>query len=299
MRGVDAVEAARRRARRSLAWRRADRRRTAAASPPQVVAYVGRLRSGTTVLRALLDGHPALRCHGEIFNADEPDSVYWHLRRRARLDPDLVMPGPRLREIERFIDNTAHQAVLAKPTVRYALYDFKVETFQHVHHHWHAGGITNPTPYWFVWRGWPVLWLRRPNHLERWVSMLNAQASHMHHLPVGEARAGDRRAEAGDAADRLVDLFDAWEAQDRALGAVLETSPRLLTLQYDELFAGGEWSPDVVAALAAFFEIDEAGFERRPALAKINPTRWRDALVDPDRVEGVLAGTAYEHLLGA
>jgi hypothetical protein len=190
----------------------------------------------------------------------------------------------------------AHAAALERPGVRRVLFDLKVETLPHVHLAWESYDRAVAVE-WFERNGWPVVHLRRPNHLHRWLSMRAAIESQDYHRPVGAPEAGRRLVTIGDHVDRLVPLFDHWEAQDEALLRALERVP-CLRIDYGELFdTDGSWSPAVVDGIAAFLDVESDGFAPDPTLVKVNPAAWEDAMTDPDRVHDTLAGTRWERLL--
>ena len=190
----------------------------------------------------------------------------------------------------------AHQAAIERPAVRRVLFDVKVETLPHIHLAWESYDRFVAVE-WFERNGWPVLRLRRPNHLRRWLSMRAAIESQEYHRPAGAAAPAPRLVTIGEHVDRLVPLFDHWQAQDDALTTALERL-RILDVDYGGLFdADGAWSADLIGDLAAFLGVGREGFASRPSLTKVTPRAWEEAMTDPARVHDALTGTRWECLL--
>ena len=265
-----------------------------ATAMPMRVALVASARTGSSWLASLLDSHPAIRLHGELFNLERAPERALHdplgyLDEALAADARTAMVGFRLLQHQArasYVDDFLAELDQGRPSA--------VD--------WREHFPTRPVTADML-PALPALWeaLRDPRrfaviHLQR-RNVLRQRLSHERLMADSRARWRDAPADTHAAVTLdAARLPDHLERHVRAVGALRAflSDACVLDVAYEDLVAHPEREQ---ARILRFLQVPPAPLrsdERRRA-----PRPLREALANYDEVARVLAGTPWAALLDA
>jgi hypothetical protein len=255
---------------------------------------LARQRSGTGALGTVLDQHPEIKYMGEVFHhdkVDKPPNYFWFIRRKLEKDPDIILPN----ESQRRFD--AYARFLEKRSGRInTVIDVKYSSTHHFNAHWL--GIGDPPGLFKILnaRGTPIVHLLRTNYLKAFVSGRLAEMNGIWHarkdteIKIRSLRV-DIRA--------CMSFVEKQTRQDEQIRQVLKSHPKLMRLNYEELFDdAGALKSNIAEQLAQFFGV--APFKRLlPVTVKQTSDQLRDVIENFEEVETAVQRTPYAWMLSA
>lgn len=253
---------------------------------------LARQRSGTGALGTVLDQHPDIKYMGEVFHHDKIDkspNYFWFVRRKLDKDPDIILPN----ESQRRFD--AYAKFLERRSGRiHTVIDVKYSSTHHFNSHWL--GIGEPPSLFKILtaRGTPILHLMRTNYVKAFVSGRLAEINGIWHARKDtEIKFGSLRVDIR----ACMSFVEKQTRQDEQVRQILKNHPKLMTLNYEELFDGsGALKPDVAEQLAQFFQVTP--FKRLlPVTVKQTSDDLRHVLDNFDEVARAVQGTPYAWML--
>jgi LPS sulfotransferase NodH len=224
-------------------------------------------RTGSNLLCTLLDSHPAILCHHELFN---PRGIFQALSRRGK-GFDLGTLAERDEDPKAFLDRVWREAC-GNPCVGFKMTHGQAEaTLQHV----------------LADRGVRKIVLHRRNRVKTWVS--ERVAEHLDQWEVYD------QGELAPARPRLeIDVRDLREHvarneafYERVEDSLMETGQDFLRIFYEDL-----WIPAQRARLQGFLGVPPADTDLEPRSVKQNPRDLRDVLANFDELAEALRGDA-------
>lgn len=265
---------------------------------PLVCMMFGRARSGTTVLRSMLNSHPEIRTQAEVFNSGGP--YFQFLEDQLSRNPSLCQP-------EHSLDMFRAYVAWVRKTSRgkrVVVLDIKRECLHVVYRGWNPVGGAPAVLEETREQGWHALHLTRRNHLRRLLSNERARARGVYHRPVAPSDPGRMEAPGETpvrlSTHRLVAKLDELEADRLSLGKFFVDHENYLEIDYDEMFEASEsgttFSASVVQKLATFFGL-EPEFDPAPRESKLSAGSLPEMVENYEEVETALRGTRYEELL--
>ncbi|HEY5238308.1 MAG TPA: hypothetical protein VIJ62_08010 [Rhizomicrobium sp.] len=253
---------------------------------------IARQRSGTGALGSVLDQHPSVSSLGEVFHHDAIDrepNYFWFLRNLIEKDPDMGLPGAYGKRFALYAD-----FLKARTKKAHTIIDIKYSSLHHFNAHWL--GILEPPTIFQVLRGRkvPVIHLGRKNHLKAFVSGQLAQLNDEWHAKSQDAITIrnlkiDPRA--------CLQFIRTMKREYERVKKILEKHPRLLELEYSEIFDEvGELCAIVAQQLADFLQI--APFKKhKPAFVKQTPEALRNVIENFDELAKALDTTEHAWML--
>ena len=139
----------------------------------------------------------------------------------------------------------------------------------------------------------PIIHLTRRNSLEIFVSGQLADANKVWHTVDREAI---RVTQAYIPVTSLLSFLRSSDEHERLMRRWLEGYPRLVEVDYADMFEDGDVRQAVMDTISETLEIGEFS-DRRPVLIKQAPRHVRDAIINLDEVFAALKGTQYEWML--
>jgi hypothetical protein len=253
---------------------------------------IARQRSGTGALGSVLDQHPSVSSLGEVFHHDAIDrepNYFWFLRNLIERDPDMGLPAAHGKRFTLYAD-----FLKARTQKAHTIIDIKYSSLHHFNGYWL--GILEPPAIFQILRGRkiPVIHLGRKNHLKAFVSGQLAQLNDEWHAKSQDAIT---------IRNLIVDppaclqFIRTMKREYERVRKILEKHPKLLELEYSEIFdEAGELRAAVAEQLADFLQI--APFKkRRPAFVKQTSGALRDVIENFDELAKALDATDHARML--
>ena len=253
---------------------------------------IARQRSGTGALGSVLDQHPSVSSLGEVFHHDAIDrepNYFWFLRNLVEKDPDMALPGAHGKRFGLYADFLKQRTKKA-----HTIIDIKYSSLHHFNAYWL--GILEPPTLFQILRGRriPVIHLGRKNHLKAFISSQLAQLNEEWHAKSQDAIT-IRSLTVEPVA--CLQFIRTMKREYERVKKILEKHPRLLELEYSEIFdEAGELRTAVAEQLADFFQI--APFKKhKPAFVKQTPEALRNVIENFGEVAKVLDATEHAWML--
>jgi len=253
---------------------------------------IAKQRTGTGALGSILDQHPSISYHGEVFHhdaVDKPPNYFWFLRDLVKRNPELILPEANVRRFELYSRYLEERKARLRTFV-----DIKYSSLHHFNGHWL--GILEPPTLFSILRSKaiPVVHLNRRNHLKSFISGQLAELNNEWHV-----RSADQITVHSLVIDTKTCLrfIRSKENEQARVRRILENHPRLLNLEYAELFAAsGELREDSAAALAGFLEVEP--FEKKmPVHIKQTSNDLTAVIENYDAVAKALAATNHAWMI--
>jgi hypothetical protein len=226
-------------------------------------AMIAKQRTGTGALGSVLDQHPSISYVGEVFHHDAVDSApnyFWFLRNLVKEDPGMILPDLNVRRFGLYSDFLETRKGRLRTVV-----DIKYSSLHHFNAH--CLGIQEPPTLFKILRNKdiPVIHLSRRNHLKTFVSgRLAVLNNEWHARSQDQIRVRSLRLNPQDCL-RFIKMETGENARVRR---ILENHPKLLDLEYAELFdETGEVRHAMAEALVNFLQV-QAFRKRRPVQIK-------------------------------
>jgi hypothetical protein len=253
---------------------------------------LARQRSGTGALGTVLNQHPDIKYMGEVFHhdaIDRPPNYFWFIRQKLEKDSDIILPNEASRRFDlyaRFLEKRSRR--------KHAVVDIKYSSTHHFNAHWMGLGETPGLFKIMSARAVPVIHLLRTNYLKAFVSGRLAEMNGVWHARK-DADIKVRTLKLDIRA--CLSFIDKQTRQDAQVRGILKSYPKLMTLNYEEMFDDlGTLKPDIAERLAQFFAVQP--FERRtPVTVKQTPNELRNVLENFDEVLHAMAQTPYAWML--
>ena len=253
---------------------------------------IARQRSGTGALGSVLDQHPSVKSLGEVFHHDAIDrepNYFCFLRDLIAKDPDMGLPGAHRKRFDLYANYL--KARTAKP---HTIIDIKYSSLHHFNAHW-LGILESPTLFKILRaREAPVIHLGRKNHLKVFISGRLAELNDEWHAKSQDAiRTRNLMVDP----PACLQFIKTMKREYERVKKILATHPKLLELEYSELFdEGGELYPAIAERLADFLQIPP--FRKlKPAFVKQTPELLRNVIENFDQVAEFLGATEHAWML--
>lgn len=253
---------------------------------------IAKQRTGTGALGSVLDQHPSISYLGEVFHHDATDKApnyFYFLRDLVKQDPGMILPGSNARRFELYSEYLEARKGRLRTVV-----DIKYSSLHHFNAHWL--GILEPPSLFKILRGKniPVIHLVRRNHLKTFISGRLAELNNEWHAK-SEDQISVRSLEVDTQA--CLRFIKTEVSENVRLRRILENHPRLLDLEYAEMFAeGGKLRDEAAAALADFLEV-EPFRKKRPAHIKQTSNDLTSVIENYDAVAKALGPTPHAWML--
>lgn len=269
-----------------------------------MVILLARQRSGTTVLRSVLEHHPDIHCLPEVFNANPspydtsrfPDVYFFDwLEANARPSVPAVL---RSRDAMAELFDAYMEFLRARSDKRFVIVDVKYNSAHHFDGPWRS---LNELPLLFELieqRRVRVMHLVRSNYLRTYLSLRRAQTTREYYVPVesgGTAADPTLRLEP----EEVVRAAEAYEHEDRLVIERFGDYELAAGLEYDDLFPvmGAPPAAEVLAAIAGWLGLEPDFPDPEPAFRKQNVRTLRESIENYDEVAAALTGTRFEYCL--
>lgn len=218
---------------------------------------IAKQRTGTGALGSVLDQHPSISYVGEVFHHDAVErapNYFWFLRNLVEKDPGMILPDSNVRRFELYSEYLESRKGRLSTVV-----DIKYSSLHHFNAHWL--GIQEPPTLFRILRNKhiPVIHLNRRNYLKAFVSGRLAELNNEWH-----ARSQDQVTirSLGVEPQSCMRFIRLQESENTRVKRILENHPRLLDLEYAELFDdAGELKGEAAESLANFLQVSP--FEKR------------------------------------
>jgi transposase-like protein len=292
------------------------------------VVLLARQRSGTNVLRSILDTHPEVFCAPEVFN--------------NRMDTDYLIGGrkhggaayvnPSELSYFNFLDKYAkgdikkvllpddHENIFLDfleylrcfTSKQVLVLDVKYMSTHHITKNWH---FITEEPFFFSLlkeHNLRVLNLTRKNFLRYWLSELKAQQSRVWQ-EFDESVVGDKpwyterknsRMQRQESKiyvdiDELLETLRLCHSENKVVEDSFSEYEHYLTFDYDDLFAyiGAPLSPLVLKRFAQWAGIDNSFAAKRPEYKKLSHLTLEETIENYEAVVQALRGTEFEYCL--
>jgi LPS sulfotransferase NodH len=237
-------------------------------------------RAGSTFLQQLLDSHPSVECHDEIFNVSNtnvnsfynfcrrhyPTLCYFFLREKLA---NSLLNFPLAFLFRRYINQISN----VDNTVGFRLVYDQLLYYR-------------PLRNWVTKNKIPVIHLHRVNLLKAAVSLLKAQESGVY---VATSRSTMKPQKINLSPQWILSTLDTLVKQKSKCENIIRNSP-ILSLAYENFF---EDQPLAVAEIIKFLGIKDPSF-KKPDVVKLNPEKMIDFLENYEEVKQALVGTRWE-----
>ena len=257
------------------------------------ITVIGTQRSGTTVLRALLEEHASITAFGEVFlgrHANMKECYYHFLRNRVKDDPELVVPSEAT-SVRLFDEYLEYLDTLKASDTDFLLFDCKYNFL--------LGALSTGDQYWnqqpfllrqFIRRKFKMIHIVRENVLATYVSSLLSVKNQVW-ATSDASRIKHRTTEVP--VDGLVGALRRRRREQDHFKDLLGSTDCLL-VKYEEMFDGPDFAPAFLQEMESYLGI--TGLPRTPKLIKIAPP-LRESIINLAEVEAALAGSGFEALL--
>ncbi|MGE0683529.1 MAG: hypothetical protein AB7P69_21845 [Candidatus Binatia bacterium] len=258
----------------------------------KVCVLLARQRSGTGALGSVLDQHPSFRYLGEVFHHDAIDRSpnYFHfLKQQIELDPNFALPGSGETRFTSYMErlDQLHPEKLK-------IVDIKYRSTHHFNGYWH-GILEQPALFRLITKfEIPVIHLTRSNYLKTYISGLLADQNKIWH-----ARATDTIEHKYIKIDtRMAIGFIRQTAQEvDFMTTFLKKTPKVVTVDYDELFsADGSLSDLVNHKLQHFLNVSPLQ-KTKPAFVKQTSDDLREVVENYAELADALRETPFGWML--
>ena len=258
---------------------------------------LARQRSGTHALREILDRHADICCMPEVFHAEPVSDLELEANFFRFLDghPDgTIWRSTSLEAQERiFLDFLDHlRAMTAK---RYVLIDVKLSSTHHLDGPWRALAERPNFFKLFDKHRLRTLTVTRRNYLRWYLSWQKAERTDTWH--AYDAPAPDAPIELD--VENLLWNLGLCKREDHLLELGLPGGDLQHCCEYTDLFPelGGPASDDVLAAIAAWLDVEPAFPELESGFSKLGVLALPEAIANYDEVAAALTGTEFEYCL--
>ena len=257
------------------------------------IVVIGTQRSGTTVLRSLIDSHPDVQAFGEVFlyrHAHLKDCYYYFLKHLVEQDPDVVVPGPDASPalFDRYL---AYLESLVPEGTKAIMFDCKYNFLD--------GALVTGDAYFgqppfllrqFRRRDFAIIHCIRLNVLATLVSgHLTAKNQVWATDDLSRIKHTTTELPTENLLRNLEHRRSEQEHYKRLLGG------QVLTAVYEDILVNGRYSEGFVDALAAHCQLDNR-FVAEPKFKKIAPP-VSEAIENIDEVRRTLQGTEFHAFL--
>jgi hypothetical protein len=280
----------------------------------QIIILMARQRSGTNALRSVLESHPEIYCHNEVFSfndrVSEKDPLlpavnfFNFLLKYAREDLTRILPH---RHEVLFLDFIEYLRCFSSK--RYIVIDVKYNTthFLTEPYKWvpssptfapPAGAPNVPYLFFLIKRcGLRVINITRRNYLRYVLSESKAQATRVWQLREGAQATGDRSIRISDT-EALLRRLACCRAEDMLVDGYFADYGRFISYEYDNVFGAdaSEVSADVLSSLSKWLQVINS-FERKPTFRKQSHLPLDMAIANFEEVAAALRGTEFEYCL--
>ena len=256
-------------------------------------------RSGTNALRSVLETHPDIYCHNEVFSVNDIDSPEPNVRQanffnfmRQYAQGDVTRLYPQAHE-KLFLDFLEFLRCFS--TKRYMLIDVKYNSthFLTEPYKWQ----TAPYLFFLIRKyGLRVFNLTRKNYLRYLVSCVKAQQSGIWSLASTDRKYKDRqvRLETGLL---LRDLNFCWEQND-AIERAFSDRTTYMTEDYSAAFGdkSGGVSEELLKQFSSWLGVP-CSFSNKSSYRKQSSVPLEETIENYDEVAEILRGTKFEYCL--
>ncbi|WP_262689860.1 sulfotransferase [Kordiimonas aestuarii] len=257
------------------------------------ITVIGTQRSGTTVLRALLEEHANISAFGEVFlgrHAHMKECYYHFLKERVKDDIGLIIPSEQ-NSVQLFDDYLTYLDTIKSPDSDYLLFDCKYNFLQGAlstgEHNWSQAPFLLRQ---FIRRNFKIIHIVRENVLATYVSSLLSMKNQVW-ATSDASRIKHRSAEVPT--DGLAQTL-ARRTQEHQHFKQMLARANCLTVIYEKMFDGENFAPAFLQETESFLGIK--GLPKKPSLIKIAPP-LAQSIENFDEVKKVLTGTEFEALL--
>lgn len=257
-------------------------------------AIIGTQRTGTTVLRSIIDSHPDTYCYGEVFysrHAHQEDCFYYYLKERVREDINYCVPSRDRNEIllRGYLDRLAELSEYQKRVVFDCKYDFLCGALE--------TGMRKPSQEPFLASkfrefGVSVIHLTRKNTLAIYVSSLLSMKNRKWATSDPESL---KVTSVHVPTDGLLKRLEGREIEMKEMDTILSKNMNILRLSYEDLFDGDAVDDDALVSISRHLELPDK-FSRTTKLKKMAPP-LHIAIENIKDVEDTLRGSGYEWCL--
>lgn len=256
-----------------------------------IAVIVARQRSGTHALGTVFDRHPDLAYAEEVFNpakTDKPPAYFWFLNECLKADPALLLPGNAEPRFARYVD-----LIEAHGTKRYTVLDIKYTSLHHFNGPWHRMTLKPPFFEFLARRQIPVIHITRRNLMRTLASTVIAESTKVYHTDTPTAL--DFSKYRADPV-LVVKALNELALEDLLVEQYLAGYPKLLTIDYREIFEDGVLSDMAAERMAGFLGI--APFvARKPDFVKQAPARLEDVFENYEDVAKAVRQTRFAWML--
>ena len=264
------------------------------------IFLLARQRSGTNSLRSVLETHPDIHCHNEVFNLADLDSTddpqlreinFFNFQAKyAQGDPRRLLPS---NHEKLFLDFMEYLRCFTSK--RYVMIDVKYNTthFLTEPNKWEAA------PYLFYLirlHGFRVINLTRRNYLRYAISTVKAEQTGVWTVPVTGGRADDRPVTLD--LESLLRHLDACDVESRMVDDYFAGYFAYRSWEYEDAFSPetGGVSAEFLRAIAEELGISDS-FEMRTRYGKQSHLPLEETIENYDEVAAALRGTRFEYCL--
>lgn len=256
-----------------------------------LAAMIAMQRSGTHALGSVLDQHPDITYANEVFHPESHKVLfsYFDFLDKLRTEaPDLLMPWNARKRFERY------QAYIEEhDKKRITLIDVKYSSTHHFNPEWHP--LTQP-PFLIgllAHHEIPVIHLRRRNLVRAAMSMLMSEATGLFNTQTPD-RLQSHRIQMKPAI--LLHRMKLIQAEVGAMNHMLQNYPKLLTLDYADLFEDNALRPAIARKIENHLGISPMT-DLKPTYLKQARRPLQETLVNFDEIAEALKPTPYASML--
>ena len=258
-------------------------------------------RSGTNMLRRVLDTHPNICTLPEVFDdssgrshlSENGGAPYFHtaLLEKIRENAEVGLPANRTENVRNYFKLLENHYVT--PDIS-AIVDVKFSSLHHADGAWIRPSSPPQMLKIIKAHNYPVIVLRREDNVATTISLFRAGASNQYHADRPELIKPVRY---GIEPNILLNTIRAHEEQDALVNLWLNRlNPKRIELSYEELFIGepgSDLDPEAFAAIGRFLNIDPYLFDCVPRMVKVSVRGYREEIENFDELEEALRDTIY------
>ena len=256
-----------------------------------LAAMIAMQRSGTHALGSVIDQHPDITYANEVFHPDSHKvrfSYFDFLTDLCSEAPELLMPWNAKKRFERY------QAYIEeRDEKKITLIDVKYSSTHHLNPEWHP--LTRP-PFLInllAHHNVPVIHLRRRNLVRGAMSMLMSEATGLFNTQTPD-RLQKQRIQVKP--EILLNRIKFLQTEVGAMTHMLQNYPKLLTLEYTDLFENNALRPAIAHKIESHLGVSPmTHFE--PTYLKQARRPLQETVVNFDEIAEALKPTPYASML--
>ncbi len=257
-------------------------------------------RSGTNMLRGVLNSHPQINALPEVFNdrsgqerlMEFSEAPYFntYLLKKIRENPENGLGTARPKIVQDYFEMLLE--TFTSQEVR-AIVDVKYNSLHNANNSWQRPSTPPKMVVMIKNQGFPVIFLRRRNKLAVVLSLLRSKQTQVYHVMEPENLVSVKMTVDPEA---VINLANIQKDQDELVTRwIKQVGVKNLELYYEDLFVGepgSELDPRVFESIGSYLSIDPTLFDLTPQMIRVSQG-YRKEIENFDELEAALKNTQY------